>query len=386
MPKSAIASDAAVLAPPARPPLPFLLSVHQGVAARALLSYVAALPLASPDAQLLAVVVAIRAARGGIGNITGTDLRALRLTDAPEAVAALRGLGWQVSDALVDGPPDIPVPITVPGLAPDVDHPLRFAKARRSRVSGWVMRTLTAKPVRKTPPELRLAALFLAAHSSPELLGELPPDLPGTCRGAVSELALKGFLADLAGDRYRLDPAVRHLSGVVMPPVDQEQPPPPTASASKRREISAEEWARWKAGTTPALRRHVDTVERCPLCEFPGDQVRTAFMIHGEPSAVSARLLEKHEAWKAAHPDRGPLAARFTVAFRAEHGHGPSYNQLCGGLGWKFSRRLRGIVVGAILDDGWLTDTSPVPWTLRPGKTGQAHGIFLPRQTPVAGR
>ncbi|MEV7959600.1 hypothetical protein ACIOHC_41420 [Streptomyces sp. NPDC088252] len=30
-------------------------------------------------AQLLAVVVTIRAARGGVGNVTGTDLRSLRL-------------------------------------------------------------------------------------------------------------------------------------------------------------------------------------------------------------------------------------------------------------------------------------------------------------------
>ncbi|MFI8194777.1 hypothetical protein ACIF8T_39815 [Streptomyces sp. NPDC085946] len=84
--------------------LPFLLTTQQGEAARSLLSYVASLDLPGPEAQLVAVVVAIRAARGGVGNITGMDLSALRLGDARGAVDALRGLGWEVNDALLDGP------------------------------------------------------------------------------------------------------------------------------------------------------------------------------------------------------------------------------------------------------------------------------------------
>ncbi|MFG3507105.1 hypothetical protein ACGF5F_16520 [Streptomyces sp. NPDC047821] len=51
--------------------LPYLLTAQQGQAARELLRYVASLPLPSPEPQLLAVVVAIRAARGGVGNLTG---------------------------------------------------------------------------------------------------------------------------------------------------------------------------------------------------------------------------------------------------------------------------------------------------------------------------
>jgi hypothetical protein len=56
---------------------------------------VASLDLPGPEAQLVAVVVAIRAARGGVGNITGMDLASLRLGDARGAVDALRGLGWE---------------------------------------------------------------------------------------------------------------------------------------------------------------------------------------------------------------------------------------------------------------------------------------------------
>jgi hypothetical protein len=83
--------------------------------------------------------------------------------------------------------------------------------------------------------------------------------------------------------------------------------------------------------------------------------------------------------WKDTHPDRGPQTAAFTVAFRAEHGHGPSFRQLGQGLGWDLSHQLRGFVVQRLLANGWLTSTGTVPWTLRPGPAAQDHGITLPR-------
>ncbi|KPI17774.1 hypothetical protein OK006_10465 [Actinobacteria bacterium OK006] len=110
--------------------LPFLLTAQQGHAARTLLSYVAALPLSSPDAQLFAVTVAIRAARGGVGNLTGIDLRSLKLSDPAQGVAALRGLGWQIPHLLVEGDPETPVPVTVPALTAESGHPLPFGKNR----------------------------------------------------------------------------------------------------------------------------------------------------------------------------------------------------------------------------------------------------------------
>jgi len=57
---------------------------------------VAELELPGPDARLVAVVVAIRTARRGVGNLAGTDLSALQLADARGAVDALRVLGWEV--------------------------------------------------------------------------------------------------------------------------------------------------------------------------------------------------------------------------------------------------------------------------------------------------
>ncbi|MDH2391577.1 hypothetical protein QCN29_22910 [Streptomyces sp. HNM0663] len=221
-------------------PLPFLLTSQQGEAARTLLSYAASLELPGPDAQLVAVVVTIRAARGGVGNLTGTDLSALRLGDARGAVDALRGLGWQIDDAPFDGDPSTPVPITVPDLARETGHPLPFGKNVRSRVSGWTTKTLSAKPVKKLPPAARLAGLFLAAHSTPRLQGQIPPDLPAACRAVLPDLLRKGFLAELSGDRFRLDPAVRHLSGMRRPTPEEQAAEPPEGAAETVRASTPE--------------------------------------------------------------------------------------------------------------------------------------------------
>ncbi|MEV7403609.1 hypothetical protein AB0N93_24865 [Streptomyces sp. NPDC091267] len=396
MPKTVI-SDQTAATPPSKPvPPPFLLTARQGEAARALLSYVAALPLASVDAQFLAVVVAIRAARSGVGNVTGTDLRSLRLEDPHGAVAGLAALGWQVSETLVDGNPDTPVGIKVPELSRETDHPLPLGKGTRSRVSGWAMRARIAKPVKKAGPATRLAALFLAAHSSSELVGRIPAHLPEACRAALPELVAKGFLAELSGDAYRLDPAMRHLAGMfrtaeeIAELAEQEEAQRAARAAvavAEPEEITPDQWAEWKSGVSPALLRHVEAVEQCPVCRFSFGRVAQAFM--STPSAVPAprSVVSDYDTWRAAHPDCGREAATFAVEFRAEHGHGPSYSQLCKGLRWKkLSRSLRGLVVSRILADGWLTDTSPVPWTLRPGKAAHAQGIALPGQVARSAR
>lgn len=385
MPKTVISQETTASPPPVDPALPpFLLTTRQGEGARALLLYVAGLPLASADAQLLAVIVAIRAARGGVGNVTGTDVRSLKLEDPSRAVADLEAVGWQVPGPLVDGDQDVPVGIRVPDLSREADHPLPLGKGTRSRVSGWAMRARIAKPVRKASPATRLAALFLAAHSTSELDGRLPGELPEACRAAVPELAVKGFLADLSGDAYRLAPVVRHLAGMFRTPEEiaeearAEASRPPAVPEPEQ--ITPAAWDGWKSGTTPALRRHVEAVEHCPLCRFSTGRVAKAFMYPPADIPAPRSVLTAYDAWEDGHPDRGPQAAGFAAAFRAEHGHGPSYGQLCKGLGWKLSRSLRGFVVHRIVAEDWLTDTSPVPWTLRPGRVAQAHGIALPGQ------
>ncbi|MCP2313977.1 hypothetical protein [Kitasatospora paracochleata] len=331
------------------------------------------------------MVVAIRAARGGVANITGSDLAALRLEDPAAAVAALRTLGWQIDPAaLLDSDPAVPVPVSVPDLGRGADHPLPFGKLMRTRVSGWTARTLNAKPVKKLPPAARLAALLHAAHGTAEGLGQVPAGLPGACRAAMADLESKGFIVDVTGDRFRLASQVGHLAGMRPLTEDERAKLPgaltePQKPVSSRFHIEDHDWNRWKDSITPALRRHVEAVENCSLCSLARDRVAQAFL--GPlcpPPRLYPRTMEAYGPWKAAHPDRGPQAAAFTVAFREKHGHGPSFNQLREGLGWELPRGLQVFVVRRLLANQWLISTGQMPWTLRPGPAAEAQGIALP--------
>ncbi|MET9591809.1 hypothetical protein ABZY45_12630 [Streptomyces sp. NPDC006516] len=361
MPSSSPSSPPAP-ASPAVKPFAFLLTPRQGVAARELLAYVASLPLTGADAQLLAVVVSIRAARSGVGNLTGQDLRSLRLADPEGALTAVTALGWRGQEALFGDDLVTPVPIAVPELA---EGRLPFGKVMRSRVSGWTSRTLSAKPVRKTSTAARLAALFLAAHGPADEYGTLPPALPADCLAAVPELSAKGFLRETDGNRYLLGDAVRHLAGMR-----------PVVDIAPRAEVVAVEeppsWDEWKAGVSVALRRHVEAVEKCPECSLATARVSEAFMRKPVPAQFGEKVRTAYGVWEAKFPEQGPSAARFAAAFRASHGHGPSVKQFCTGMGWgKMSRDLRIFVIRRLIADGWLTNTEPVPWTLRPGRNAQ---------------
>ncbi len=363
-------------------PKPFLLTPRQGEAARVLLSYVGALPLKGSDAKLLAMVVAIRAARGGIGNLTGQDVRSLRLADPEGAVTALAPLGWQGQEALLGEDLVTPVGVAVPDLTGRPDSPLPFGKVMRSRVSGWTVRTMSAKPVKKTSAAARLAALFLAAHGPADDCGTLPGHLPDECRAALPELLGKGFLRELDGDRYLLADAVRHLSGM-RPPADTP------SGAVDGPEAEPVTWDRWKDGVSVALRRHVEAVECCPQCSLPTARVSEAFMRKPVPAQFEDKVRRAFGVWEATYPDQGPVAAEFASAFRAAHGHGPSVKQLCTALGWgKMSRELRIYVIRRLIAEGWLMNTDPVPWTLRPGKAAQvgASGRKGPADTSVRPR
>lgn len=351
---------------PAVKPNPFLLTPHQGEAARALLAYVSSLPLRGADARLLAVVVAIRAARSGIGNLTGQDVRSLRLADPEGAVGAFTALGWQGQEALLGTDLVTPVAVTVPDLTGRPDSPLPFGKVMRSKVSGWTIRTLSAKPVKKTSAAARLAALFLSAHGPADAYGTLPAHLPDECRDALPELLAKQFLRERDGDRYLLAEAVRHLSGM--------RPLHDTPSGPRDEpETELLSWDDWKDRASAALRRHVEAVEHCPECALSTARVSEAFMRTAVPAQFEEKVRRAYGVWQATYPDQGPAAAEFAASFRAAHGHGPSVKQFCKGMGWgKMSRELRIYVIRRLIADGWLMNTEPVPWTLRPGKAVQA--------------
>ncbi|MFJ8826662.1 hypothetical protein ACIREE_33440 [Streptomyces sp. NPDC102467] len=346
----------------------------------------------------MATIVAIRAAQGGSGNVTGLDLRGLRLSDPRGTLDALRGLGWDVADELLDPDFEAPVAVAVPDLVAREGKPLPFGKLTRSRVSGWVTKTLAAKPLKKASVEARWAALFMAAHSSPRTGGELPGEMPAACRDAVPELVARGFLTQVTkvrqttqamqatqatsidGEHFMLAPAVAHLSGMV--PETPDGVAAEEDAAARSLDFDPAAWEAWKLKASPALLRHVQSVETCTRCARTVEDVAAAFTVPAQWRPVPRRQRTAYGEWKDAHPDRGPEAARFTLSFRAQHGHGPSYTQLSEGLGWDLARPLKGFVVQRLIANEWLTTTGTVPWTLRPGAAAQEAGIVLPRSAP----
>ncbi|MEU8777128.1 hypothetical protein [Streptomyces sp. NPDC048606] len=145
--------------------------------ARAVLAHVAGHdPLPDPEARLLAVMVTLRAALTGVGNLVGQDVAALGLTDARGLIERLTGCGWLVvpgtADDLLASRPENPTPITVPSLVPPEDGPgpLVFGKKLRPRLSGWAQRIVTDKKLRKAKAgaATRLLALTLATRVGPD--------------------------------------------------------------------------------------------------------------------------------------------------------------------------------------------------------------------------
>lgn len=225
-----------------------LLTAPQGVAARKVLEYVAGLPVVGPPARLLGLVLTVRAARAGQANLTGQDLRALKLPNAEETVGALVASGW-VTEALTQVlhlDQSTPVAIEVPDLGQD--SPLAMGRQTRTRVSGWTTRTMAAKPLRKAFPQAKLVGLWLAAHATPKGAGVLEVEAVTRltdCDGdALSEvldwLETTGWLTEHSeAGSYQLAPvALPFIPPVVEPPPSAR--PPGHLSWSQRRAAAAE--------------------------------------------------------------------------------------------------------------------------------------------------
>ncbi|MGI5484707.1 hypothetical protein [Streptomyces lavendofoliae] len=123
----------------------------------------------------------------------------------------------------------------------------------------------------------------------------------------------------------------------------------------------------------------MENVECCTRCAMHVERVAEAYVVPYQPEFFHKEAEVAYGHWKVSHPERGRQAAADTVVFRAEHGHGLSFRQLCKGRGWGFNRQVRGLVVGGLMADEWLTATGTVPWTLRPGPAAQARDIDLPK-------
>ncbi|AXG82538.1 hypothetical protein DVK44_12075 [Streptomyces paludis] len=143
--------------------------------ARSVLAHVTdSTPLPGPEARLLVVMLTLRAAHSGTGNLVGQDLNSLGLSDPEQLMAELIDCGWLsipgTVDDLVVSRPENPTPVTVPSLTPqpDAPGPFVFGKKMRPKLSGWAQRVISDKKLRKSkaPADVRLLALTLATRIS----------------------------------------------------------------------------------------------------------------------------------------------------------------------------------------------------------------------------
>ncbi|GGY29683.1 hypothetical protein [Streptomyces anulatus] len=154
--------------------------------ARAVLTHVADhSPLPGPEARLLVVMLTLRTAQSGVGNLVGQDLKGLPLPDPEHLVGQLVECGWLdiagTVDELIASRPENPTRIGVPSLTPDESDPgpFTFGRKMRPKLSGWAQRVVGEKKLRKakTAADARLLALALATGVS--LDGQLGPEGEG---------------------------------------------------------------------------------------------------------------------------------------------------------------------------------------------------------------
>ncbi|WP_317617806.1 hypothetical protein [Streptomyces sp. SDr-06] len=163
------------LADTGRPDVTRLLTVAtQWKHARSVLAYVADhSPLPGPDERLLALMLTLRTALTGTGNLVGQDIAALNLTDPDDLLDKLTGCGWLTlpgtAEDLLTSRPENPTPITIPSLMPreDTAGPFTFGKKMRPKLSGWAQKVISDKKLRKAKATAatRLLALTLATQS-----------------------------------------------------------------------------------------------------------------------------------------------------------------------------------------------------------------------------
>ncbi|MFA3873822.1 hypothetical protein ABS735_09070 [Streptomyces sp. MMCC 100] len=221
-----------------------LLTRGQGVHARNVLEHVRAdSPLPEAEARLAVLMLTLRAARAGTGNVTGQDLVGWLQGDAERVLQQLVDAGWlrlpedvTADDALMSRPEE-PTQVTVPTLIPTQPRPFYFGKVTRARLSGWAQKVVGDRKLRKKKAgaATRLLAVYTAAHSHPDgRLGDTGEDGDGLALDAVASfcglrpedvcehsglLVAAGWLeeADASGERLRgrLAERVLPLSGLL---------------------------------------------------------------------------------------------------------------------------------------------------------------------------
>ncbi|BFO17266.1 hypothetical protein SHKM778_36540 [Streptomyces sp. KM77-8] len=141
---------------------------------RSVLAYVAAhTPLPGPEARLLVLMLTLRTAHSGTGNLVAQDLNGLGLTDPASLVTQLTTAGWLdlpvTVEELLASRPENAIPITVPSLVPtETGGTFPFGRKTRPKLSGWAQRVMADKGLRKSkaPAATRLLALTLATRTT----------------------------------------------------------------------------------------------------------------------------------------------------------------------------------------------------------------------------
>ncbi|MGS2586683.1 hypothetical protein [Streptomyces hebeiensis] len=152
-----------------------LLTRQQAAHARTVLDYVQAhAPHPEPEARLTVLMITLRAARAGTGNVTGQDLTGWLPDDAERVLQQLVDADWlrlpgTVAEVMASRPED-PVAVTIPALLPEQARPFAFGKTTRARISGWAQKVVGDRKIRKkkAPAAARLLALYTAAHTRPD--------------------------------------------------------------------------------------------------------------------------------------------------------------------------------------------------------------------------
>ncbi|WP_319023139.1 hypothetical protein [Streptomyces phaeolivaceus] len=152
-----------------------LLTRTQAVHARTVLDYVQAhAPHPEPEVHLAVLMLTLRAARAGAGNVTGQDLTGWLQDDAERVLQLLLDADWlrlpgSIGEVMA-ARPEGPVAVTVPALLPEQPRPFTFGKVTRARISGWAQRAVGDRKIRKkkATASARLLALYTAAHTRPD--------------------------------------------------------------------------------------------------------------------------------------------------------------------------------------------------------------------------
>ncbi|MFE2288867.1 hypothetical protein ACFXDJ_32440 [Streptomyces sp. NPDC059443] len=160
---------------PDMPMVERLLTRNHAVHARAVLDYVRThAPHPEPETHLMVLLLTLRAARDGTGNVTGQDLSGWLPDGAEQVLERLVGADWlrlpgSVAEALASRPEDFTA-FTVPALLPDRPRPFTFGKTTRAKISGWAQKVVGDRKLRKKKvgAATRLLALYTAAHTRPD--------------------------------------------------------------------------------------------------------------------------------------------------------------------------------------------------------------------------